>query len=281
MSRSTTFRYLTQIALFLGVAAPSLAAAQEISLDVGEPAPPAQDQSNRTFYQVGLGFAFTPQYAGSDHYVPVPLWNLRADNLYHPNTYVQVFGSTLRSNLLPDENLRLGVVAEYVFKRKNVDDPAVARLGDTRDGALLGATLGYAGNLGAYGALALEVDGRYDVAGQIGGLATVQLNSTFRVPNSRLAFFGGPALTYASADYMSEFFGVPSDTEAESELSEFDAGAGFRDVAVTVGSAYALNERLAVNGVVNYARLLGDAAKSPISEKDDQISAGMFVSYGF
>ena len=140
MHRLATFRYLTKIVLVLGGAAPSLAAAEEPTFQDGaEQAPATQAQVDRVFFQGGLGFAFIPQYAGSDQHVPVPLWSLRADNLYHPNTYVQVLGSTLRSNLLPHENLRLGVVAEYVFKRSNVDDPAVARLGDTRDGALLGA----------------------------------------------------------------------------------------------------------------------------------------------
>jgi hypothetical protein len=81
--------------------------------------------------------------------MPVPLLSLRADNLYHPSTFVHVFGNTLRSNLLPHENLRLGIVAEHAFKRGDVDDRAVKRLGDTRSGALLGATLGYAVNLGS------------------------------------------------------------------------------------------------------------------------------------
>jgi MipA family protein len=281
MFPSTAFRYLTQVVLVLGSAAPSLAAAQEPTQDSPEQAPAAQAQSDRVFYQAALGFAFIPEYAGSDQHVPVPLWSLRADNLYHPNTFVHVLGSTLRSNLVPDDNLRLGVMAEYVFKRSNVDDAAVARLGDTRDGALLGATLGYAGNLGQYSTLGVDLDARYDVAGQIGGLLTLQLNSSFRIPGSRWMFFGGPSITYASADYMREFFGVHTDVEAENELTEFNAGADCRDVALTFAVAHALNERLAINGLVNYALLVGDAARSPISEKDDQLSAGVFLSYGF
>ncbi len=55
-----------------------------------------------------LGLGVAPTYEGSDDYHAVPLWVLRAANLYAPDTYVQLKNTTLTSNLLPNTNFRLG-----------------------------------------------------------------------------------------------------------------------------------------------------------------------------
>src|SRR3954447_4189675 len=94
------------------------AAAQDVpTFDV--PTSSEETVSGRTgpVFTIGLGAAVAPDYEGSDDYKAVPLWNLRVGNLYHPDTYVQLLGPTLKSNFLPSDHWRLGVSGRYIPER--------------------------------------------------------------------------------------------------------------------------------------------------------------------
>ena len=60
-------------------------------------------------WSIGAGAGFGPDYEGSEDYTVLPLWNLKASNLYHPATYVQIKGPKLNSNFLAHDNFRLGL----------------------------------------------------------------------------------------------------------------------------------------------------------------------------
>jgi outer membrane scaffolding protein for murein synthesis (MipA/OmpV family) len=228
------------------------------------------------------GLGFVPDYDGSRDYELAPLWRVRAANLYHPSTFVEVNGASLRSNLLPHEHLRLGPSATYVPARRNVQDDRVEALGDTRDAVLLGGLFGYELIVPQLGLLGAEVDARYDVAGEIGGLVT--LRGIYALP-----FAGGvcalvlvPELNYASADYMNELFSVDAAASERSGLPRYEAGAGFKDVAVTAALSVMLSERLQLEGVGRYGRLLGEAADSPLVADvgdQNQFVGGLLIGY--
>jgi outer membrane scaffolding protein for murein synthesis (MipA/OmpV family) len=65
-------------------------------------------------FTIGAGAGVRPDYQGSDDYEAVPLWNLRAGDLYHPETFVQLFGPRLTSNLLPHDHWRLGIAGQFI-----------------------------------------------------------------------------------------------------------------------------------------------------------------------
>jgi len=228
------------------------------------------------------GLGLVPDYDGSRDYELAPLWRVRAANFYHPSTFVEVNGASLRSNLLPHEHLRLGPSATYVPARRNVQDDRVDALGDSRDGVLLGGVLGYELIVPQLGMLGAEVDARYDVAGEIGGLVT--LRGTYAVPLA-----GGlcvlvlvPELTYASADYMNELYSVDEAASERSGLPRYEAGAGFKDVSVTAALNISLSERLQLEGVGRYGRLLGEAADSPLVADvgdENQFVSGLLIGY--
>ena len=94
-------------------------------------------------WTIGAGAGFAPDYEGSDDYEIVPLWNLRAQDLYHPATYVDITGPRLSSNFVPHDNFRLGLSGQYAFERDDVDDNKVDDLRDTDSGLLLGVVGGY------------------------------------------------------------------------------------------------------------------------------------------
>jgi hypothetical protein len=128
--------------------------------------------ANAVEWTVGLGGGVAPDYEGSDEYELVPLWNIRANDLYDPNTYVQVLGPKLNSNFLPHNNLRLGLSGQYVAERDDVDNDQVDRLSSTDDGFMLGALLGYDFKLSGNRVWGFEFDPRWDVSDDIGGLFT-------------------------------------------------------------------------------------------------------------
>ena len=58
-------------------------------------APPSDTGPGRGIsLTLGAGAGFAPDYEGSKDYERVPFWNLRAGNLDHPQTYIQVLGPT-------------------------------------------------------------------------------------------------------------------------------------------------------------------------------------------
>ena len=252
------------------------AAAQQVAPTLDVPAGNVGLDSDRTgpVFTIGLGAAFAPDYEGSDDYQPVPLWNLRAGNLYHPETYVQVLGPTLRSNVLPSDHWRLGLSGRYIPERDDVDDDIVDEFDSVDASLLLGVMAGYDFIAGHQRDLGIMLDVKQDVGGDNGFLGTIQgFYGTALGNRSRLGL--GIETTWASEDYMSSYFGVNAGDAAQSGLDQFDADEGLKDVAVSASYTYAFGKRWTVTGVGRYARLLNDAEDSPIV--DDRGDANQFV----
>ena len=94
-------------------------------------------------WTAGAGAGFAPDYEGSEDYEAVPLWTLRAGDLYGPTTYVDVFVTKLTSNLVAPPHLRFGPLAEYIPKRSRVENNAVDRLQNVDPAIMLGGLLGW------------------------------------------------------------------------------------------------------------------------------------------
>jgi outer membrane protein len=234
-------------------------------------------------WTVGLGIGVTPDYQGSEDYEAVPLWNILARDLYDPNTYVNILGPTLRSNFLAHDNFRLGVSGQYVGKRDDVDNSQVDAMKSTDDGLLLGILLGYDFKLSNKRVLGLEVDSRWDTADDIGGLFT--LRTYYSTPfGTAWRFRGAVESTYATDDYMDEYFSVDSRDSTRSGLSTFSADEGFKDVALSASLTYRITGNWSATGTAKYTRLLGDAEDSPVTDTagdKNQMFGGLIINYSF
>lgn len=233
--------------------------------------------------QIGLGAGFAPDYEGSDDYAGVPLWNLTLSNLWAPETYASIVGPQLRSNFLAHPNWRLGVSGQYVPERDDVEDDRVDEMDNIDASVLIGVLFGYDLDPSRDSEAVIELDLRHDVAEGNGGLGTLRgryaaragANSTFRIELSS---------TYASEDYMSEYFGVSDNNAARSGLDPFDADDGFKDVSIGVSWNYNLTSNWIVTGTAAYSRLLEDAADSPVvDDRGDanQLFVGALINYKF
>ncbi|MGH6919359.1 MAG: MipA/OmpV family protein [Geminicoccaceae bacterium] len=232
---------------------------------------------------VGAGAGVAPDYEGSDYYEPVPLWNLSVGNLYHPKTYVQLFGPRLRSNLIPDDHWRLGVAGQFIRKRDNVHNDRVDDLESVDASLMLGLVGGYDFLPEPQQDLVLEVEARQDVANDNGFLATIRGAYGGRVTASwRAAGYVGA--TWADDDYMSSYFSVDAANAAASGLDQFNADEGFKDVNFGGTLTYGFLESWSVAVIGTYARLLGDAKDSPIVDDvgdANQFFGGALINYQF
>jgi MipA family protein len=249
--------------------------------DAVDPVDPAPGDGIRVTLGAGAGVA--PDYEGSDYYQAVPLWNLNVSNLYHPKTYVQLFGPLLRSNFIPDDHWRLGVAGQFIKKRDNVHNDRVDDLDSVDASVMLGLTGGYDFLADPRRDLALEVEARQDVANDNGFLATIRgaYRASLTESLGMVAYVGS---TWADDDYMSSYFGIDAANAAASGLDQFDADEGFKDVSFGGGLSYRFLERWSVAAFATYARLLNDAKDSPIVDDvgdANQFFGGALINYQF
>jgi outer membrane protein len=264
-------------------AAPAIAQQIAPSADVPSVEADTAVQHAGPVYTFGLGVGFAPDYEGSQDYKAVPLWNLRAGNLYHPDTYVQVLGPLLRSNFLPDEHWRLGIAGRFVPERDDVDNNKVDDLKSVDASLLLGAMAGYDFLAGRQQDLSIMLNAMQDVASDNGFLGTIQ-GSYATALNNRTRLSLGVETTWASEDYMSSYFGIDSNDAARSGLDRYNADEGFKDVAVGASLSHAFSESWSVSVLGRYARLLNDAKDSPIVDDEgdaNQFFAGVLANFTF
>jgi MipA family protein len=235
-------------------------------------------------YTFGLGAAFVPDYEGSEDYRAAPLWNLRVGNLYHhPDTFLQVLGPTLRSNLLPDDHWRLGVSGRYQPDYDDVDNSKVQDLEDTDAVGLVGVTAGYDFRAERGRDLAVELDAQYDALHGNGGVLTPRLRWQAPV-NERVVAGASVSATWGSEDYMGNRFSINAGEAARSGLDEYDADSGFKNAMVTGTVSYRFTEAWSLTGIAAYSRLFSQAADSPIVDDEgdeNQFLGGLLVNYAF
>lgn len=99
--------------------------------------------------------------------------------------------------------------------------------------------------------------------------------------SDRLSASLGVGLTWSDAKYMQAHFGVTRAQAAASRFAAFEAKAGIRKVDLSVGFDYKMGADWSWAGGVTLSRLTGDAASSPISEKDMQVTTFTGIAYRF
>ncbi len=112
--------------------------------------------------------------------------------------------------------------------------------------------------------------------------AQIDLGVALPLPiTDKLTFNAGVGATLADRKYMAAYFGVTAAQAAASRFTEFTAKAGLRKVDLNLGLDYKLTGPLSVQGGINASRLTSSAAKSPISEKDTQLTVFSSLTYTF
>ena len=87
--------------------------------------------------------------------------------------------------------------------------------------------------------------------------------------------------TWANRNYTETFFGVTAAQAADSAFPEFNAGAGFMNVAAGVTAAYLVNPHWFVRASADVTKLTGDAGGSPITFSSTNGLVSIITGYRF
>lgn len=230
---------------------------------------------------VGGGGSYGPDYEGSDDYEfnPFPFVSIVYDD------FIFINGPSLGVNLLNfegplgDDRIKIGPIVRYSGGRDHDDNDALKRLGDIDAAIEVGGFANYSVGIWSAGLTVVR-----DVGGGHDGMLAEATTGVSVPLTENLVSSLEASTTWASGQYMDTYFGISSKQALKSGYEKYEADAGFKDVSVTLGLDYMFTEAIGLSGRVQYKRLLGDAADSPIVDdrgSADQLFGALGLTYKF
>ncbi|MES2443598.1 MAG: MipA/OmpV family protein [Pseudomonadota bacterium] len=243
---------------------------------------------------IGVAAGIVPSYEGSDNYViaAVPVVRARVSRINISVRGNRAWADLVPTNGGPGWDFQLGPIAQVNFNRSAaIVDKRVRRLPSRKMAVELG---GYAG-IGKQGVITSDYDRLnisvatvYDVAGSHSSYV-ITPSIDYSTPLSTKAFVG---LSF-SGDYMGEgyadaYYSIDAAGSIASTLPVYNASKGWKDWNLAALGAVSLTgdltHGLALMGGVNYRRLLGSAADSPVTSiagSRDQWTGLLGLAYTF
>ncbi|MFC3629798.1 MipA/OmpV family protein [Paracoccus angustae] len=214
---------------------------------------------------LGVGVDVGPDYPGSDDAEAGPWLIWRNAGFGTPGTN-------------ESEGFAISPSFNTVGEREASDNGDLAGMENIDRAYELGLRVSYGtGPLTAFGSVRRGFDGHEGVTGEIGAKYRTDLSD-------RVSLWSGLSLGYGNGDYNDTYFGVDP-AEALPRRPAYDIGGGFNKASITFEARYALTENLAVLGEVEYGKLIGDAADSPVVQDEYQPSLKLGIvrrfSFGF
>ena len=229
----------------------------------------AKDADRKWTVSIGVAAGVSPDYEGSNDYEFGFGPNISAswrDTIFYKS-------KSLGANLIRKKNLKAGLIATRATKRKEDDNDKLEGLGDVDSGIEVGGFVSYKTK-----PLRFKAEARQEVdSGHEGALVELSVGSD--LPFVKPLVYVELGTTWASDDYMENFFAIDSQQSSSSGLQRYNADAGFKDVNISISVGYPITNRWKIGATMEYKRLLGDAADSPIVDDKNQFVAGLGLSY--
>jgi MipA family protein len=247
------------------------------------PAPPFQlpmvpSASGTWTVMVGIGGEYKPDFEGANRAMlsPIPIFAIR-----RAGSTEQFRGPRDSASIafLDFGDLRAGPVAKFEAARKQYNYSELNGLGDVKAAVELGGFVEYY----PVDWFRTRVELREGVVGHNGTVA--DFSADFIVPViQRLTISAGPRFTWESTQATSPYFGVDAVQAMTSGLPLFNAKGGAHSYGAGTQVSYRINQQWEVHSYVEYERLLGDAAASPLVTlrgSPNQTTFGVGFSYSF
>lgn len=201
-------------------------------------------------FELGAGVRTAPAYEGSSAYRTGPT----------ATGAVSTF-QMLGLNIDRGDGLGFGFGPSfrYLGERSADDYGRLTGIDDVDAAVELGGRISYRWeSVEVWGAVRKGVTGHDGVVGDLGSdvVHAYGQGTEVRV---------GPRLSFANADYMDTYFGVP----AGASLAAYDADGGLYKAGLEFTVRHDYNEVWAVEGSLAWNRLVGDAGDSPVVEDRD------------
>ena len=230
---------------------------------------------------IGAGAIYGPEYPGADEYgfSPLPYVDVTwRDRLFLRSE--QGLGGYVVNWENQDggliEGLSAGLSVRPSETRDEDDDDRLDGLGDID----LSAEVGLFATL-EVGFLTFGAELYQDVGNGHEGLRGEVSTGVGHQLTERLSVEAETFLQFGDGQYLESFFGVTGRQAGRSRLDRYDAGSGLYGAGVGLSTRYQLTESWGLLGFVEYSRLVGDAADSPIVENEGAVEVGAFVAYRF
>jgi outer membrane protein len=219
-----------------------------------------------------------PKFQGADNDVlrPYPLFDLRRvgtpERFHAPRDSAGIA-------LFETGTFQAGAVGALRTPRSESNDPALQGLGR------VGWTV-EVGGFAEYWAvpwLRLRGEVRQGIGGHHGVVSDLMTDGVFAV-TPQFTISGGPRASLATKDATSPYFSIDAMQSLASGLPTFDAKGGVHSLGVGGQARYRWLPELATHAFVEYERLMGDAANSPlVVQRGDanQLTVGVGVTRSF
>lgn len=241
-------------------------------------AQPAPAPSSDWTITIGVEGRVLPTYEGSDRMMlrPVPLFGVRRAGTAAEFRTARDGASIA---LFEAGRFSIGPAAKLQFARKESADSDLRGLGE----------IGWALEAGAFAEywpadwLRTRVELRQGFGGHHGLVSDLSADLVSRV-TPQLILSAGPRLMLASAAATSPYFGITAAQSAASGLPVYNAGGGVRAFGAGAQARYEWSPRWATHVFVEYDRLAGAAASSPLVTQRgsrDQIQVGIGLTASF
>ncbi len=247
------------------------------------PAPPFElpllpPVSGNWTVMIGAEGRYKPAFEGANHslFSPIPIFSIRragsVDQFRSPRDNASIA-------LIDFGDLRAGPAGKFVSSRKASSYSELNGLGDVKAAFELGGFIEY-----------FPVDWfrmRNETRGGFGGHQGVvsDFSADFIVPVTRaITVSAGPRFTWESTKAVSPYFNIDAVQAMATGLPAFEAKGGAHTAGAGVQVKYRINPQWEVHSYVEYDRLLGDAAKSPLVAARgsvNQTTVGIGASYSF
>jgi len=220
---------------------------------------------------IGLIAGISPDYEGSDDYG----FGIAPNIAGSWRNLIFFKGKTLGVYAIRDKGLKAGPILSWTGGRSEDDNDKLEGLGDVDSSIEAGGFLSYRHKF-----VRFRMEARQDInSGHDGALVELSAGTTLPIKKPRI--FIALGTTWASDDYMESFFGVTPQQSAGSGLHTYNAGAGIKDINLSLAAGYPITNRWRVGAKLEYKRLVGDAADSPIVDAENQFMGGIGISYHF
>lgn len=241
-----------------------------------------------------VGAAVANDYEGSNDYTIGPVagaaWRVRGHSIVWQ-------GNSLGVDLVPE---RHGATFKFIaapFISLNLNrmstpkDPVVALLPEIGIAAEGGMVLGFTQTgilTSEYDSLTLQLSGAHDL-GSVHKSFIVTPSVIYTAPLSQFVMLSAAAgFDVVGAGYARRYFGIDEDASAASGLPYYRPDGGLKSASVSLDGVVSLSgdlrKGLALGTRLNYQRLLGGFADSPIVDmrgNPNQFSAALGLAYIF
>ena len=236
----------------------------------------AQDNSRDIRVRIGAGAQLLPEFIGADGTNVAPLVHVNIAR-----------GSNEFSFGAPDDSPSIALISKDGFSF----GPA-GNIQGRREQSDVGAPVGSVSRTFEAGAFAqylagdsfrLRTELRKGINGHEGLVGYVGADKIWR-DGDKYVFSIGPRVLFSDARYQRTYFGVSPDVSLATGLPVYRPSGGVHAVALASGVSYQFSNRWGMFGYGRYARLVGDAAKSPIVRElgsRNQLSGGVGLNYTF